>query len=73
MEYSTIIAGVTTLIALGAVFMIFKHWKSGAWAEVFGVLGISAIMWALLTGKDLFGIVWKFMTGILSVFGIHVK
>lgn len=73
MDYATITSGLITLLGIIAFFLILKHWKAGAWAEVLSVLGIVAVCWAMLSGKDIFSIVWDFLTGFLNVFGVNVK
>jgi hypothetical protein len=72
MSIEDIKKGFVILLAVVAAIMIFKHWKNGAWIEIISVIAIGAIMWALFTGKDLFGIMWQVITAILKVFGIHI-
>ena len=73
MQFTTITHGLVVLLGIITFFLILKHWKAGAWVEVLSALGIAGVGWALLTGKDIFSIVWQFLTGILNVFGVSVK
>lgn len=70
MSFASIKTGLIMLIVVVAAVMCFKHWKNGAWVDILSVVGIGSIMWALLTGKDLFGIAWKVISAILGVFGL---
>lgn len=72
MSIEDIKRGFIVLLAIIAGVMIFKHWKNGAWVEILSVLGIGGIMWALFSGKDIFAMMWQFITAILKVFGIHI-
>lgn len=72
MSIEDIKRGFIVLLAIVAGGMIFKHWKNAAWIEILSVIAIGALMWALFTGKDLFGIMWQVIVAILKVFGIHI-
>lgn len=72
MNFDDIKAGFVVLLAVIAGIMIFKHLKNGAWVEIISVLAIGGIMWALFTGKDIFAIMWDFITAILKVFGVNI-
>lgn len=70
MSFGSIKSGFITLLVVICAIICVKAWKDGKWIEIISTVAGGALLWALLTGKDLFGIAWKFITGILSVFGI---
>ncbi len=70
MSFGSIKTGLISLIFVAAAVFCFKAWKEGKWAEIFTTLGIGAILWALLSGKDLFAMAWKVISAVLGVFGL---
>jgi hypothetical protein len=73
MSFSQLTSGLITLIAIVAGFMIFKHWKNNAWADILSTVAIGGLLWALFSGKDIFSMAWDVIVAILGVFGIKLK
>ncbi|MDG6152232.1 hypothetical protein NGA60_09460 [Lactococcus formosensis] len=72
MNIHQITNGAITLLGLVGAGLIVKHWKEAAFLKIAGVIGAGSIVWAMLSGKDLFGMAWKVVTSVLGVFGLHM-
>jgi hypothetical protein len=72
MTLSSIETGLLNLLMVVAAFMVWKHWKNNAWAEIGSVVLIGGIIWAFLSGKDIFSFAWGVVVAILNALGIKV-
>lgn len=72
MDIEQIKTGAITLLGIFGAGLVLKHWKEAAFLKIAGIIGAGSIIWALLSGKDLFSIAWKIITAFLGVFGLKV-